>query len=82
MPSLSTVLPDSSANTAGRDNIEIGVSSATPQNATKGHCLELYSAPAVTRKRQILLIYRNVIFHVKLSLLRLKLCSLPVSSEA
>uniref|UniRef100_A0A8C5NRW6 RIPK2 kinase n=1 Tax=Junco hyemalis TaxID=40217 RepID=A0A8C5NRW6_JUNHY len=36
VPSLSTVLPDSSANTAGRDNIEIGVSSTTPQNATKG----------------------------------------------
>ncbi|KAM3665171.1 receptor-interacting serine/threonine-protein kinase 2-like [Ammospiza maritima maritima] len=37
VPSLSTVLPDSSANTAGRDNIEIGVSSTTPQNATKDH---------------------------------------------
>ncbi|XP_019139741.2 receptor-interacting serine/threonine-protein kinase 2 [Corvus cornix cornix] len=34
VPSLSTVLLDSSANTAGRDNIEMGVSNATPQNAT------------------------------------------------
>ncbi|XP_071296548.1 receptor-interacting serine/threonine-protein kinase 2-like [Agelaius tricolor] len=37
VPSLSTVLPDSSANTAGRDNIETGVSNTTPQNATKDH---------------------------------------------
>ncbi|XP_077040950.1 receptor-interacting serine/threonine-protein kinase 2-like isoform X2 [Agelaius phoeniceus] len=37
VPSLSTVLPDSSANTAGRDNIEMGVSNTTPQNATKDH---------------------------------------------
>lgn len=85
MPSLSTVLLDSSANTAGRYNIEMGMSSTTPQNATtKGHCLELYSAPAVTRKGQILIVvpYRNVLLNVKLSLLRVKLCSLLASSEA
>ncbi|OWK54091.1 Receptor-interacting serine/threonine-protein kinase 2 [Lonchura striata] len=34
VPSLSTVLLDSSANTAERDNIEMGVPSTTPQNAT------------------------------------------------
>ncbi|XP_038003783.1 receptor-interacting serine/threonine-protein kinase 2-like isoform X1 [Motacilla alba alba] len=34
VPSLPNVLLDSSANTAGRDNIEMGVSSTTPQNAT------------------------------------------------
>ncbi|XP_058701669.1 receptor-interacting serine/threonine-protein kinase 2-like isoform X1 [Poecile atricapillus] len=34
VPSLSTVLLDSTANTAGRDNIEMGVSNTTSQNAT------------------------------------------------
>ncbi|XP_039930889.1 receptor-interacting serine/threonine-protein kinase 2-like isoform X2 [Hirundo rustica] len=34
VPSLSTLLLDSSANTAGRDNIEMGVSNTTPQDAT------------------------------------------------
>ncbi|XP_066050447.1 receptor-interacting serine/threonine-protein kinase 2-like [Chamaea fasciata] len=39
VPSLSTVLLDSSANTAGRDNVEMSVSNTTPQNttATKDH---------------------------------------------
>ncbi|XP_053843004.1 receptor-interacting serine/threonine-protein kinase 2-like [Vidua macroura] len=38
VPSLSTALLDSSANTPGRDHIEMGVSSTTPQNAaTKDH---------------------------------------------
>ncbi|XP_053808975.1 receptor-interacting serine/threonine-protein kinase 2-like [Vidua chalybeata] len=38
VPSLSTALLDSSANTAGRDHIGMGVSSTTPQNAaTKDH---------------------------------------------
>lgn len=83
VPSLSTLLLNSSANTAGRDNIEMDVS--IPQNATvtKGHCLELYSAPAVLRKGQVLdVLNRNVIFHVKLSLLRVKLSSLLIPSEA
>lgn len=70
VPSLSTVLLDSSANTAGRDNIEMGVSNTTPQNATatKGHHLELYSVPAVIRKGQVLLVvlYRNVFFSCKI----------------
>ncbi|XP_014736271.1 PREDICTED: receptor-interacting serine/threonine-protein kinase 2-like isoform X2 [Sturnus vulgaris] len=34
VPSLSTVLLDSSGNRAGRDNIEMDVSNTTPQNAT------------------------------------------------
>lgn len=53
MQSLSTILLDSSAKNAGRENIlEMGLANTMPQNATtkKGLYLETYSAPDILRK--------------------------------
>jgi len=65
VPSLSTILLDSSANHAGRETIpETGLSNTIPQNTTtkKGLDPEPSSAPVILRKGYYQLFHTHMLF--------------------